>query len=158
MIEFKESLDRKLGAGGEATFLCRGGVGLQFVIDRMSEAGGYDIVVVMAGGNDLASGAPDSFFTRCYDRIRSEAQRLRVKITIFTSIWPRQCTAYNNRLRPLMENMMARYTNLPDVVFWQWDRRQSLKTYDGVHLHKRGYQKAVTYLLAPIVWAQNNKL
>ena len=39
------------------SFLHRGGAELQFVLQNMDQAIGFDIVIVMAGGNDLANGA-----------------------------------------------------------------------------------------------------
>lgn len=157
MIEFRGALDRKMGNGGEVSFLYRGGVGLQFVMDSMHEAAGYDMLVVMAGGNDLASGAPEAYFDYCYDRILLEARRLRIKATVFTSLWPRQNAVYNTKLKQINKNMLDKYKGHLDAVFWQWDKRQPMRTYDRVHLERRGYERAIGYLVAAIVWTKNHK-
>ena len=135
------------------TFVHKGGAQLHFVHCNLEQARGYDILIVMAGGNDLASGAKLDYYRRYYDIIETEAREMGVQQVIITSFWPRQDSAYNTMVRQHHEYWTAHYDHHNLMTFWTWDRRQCFRTYDGIHLEQRGYQKAIRYLIAPILWA-----
>lgn len=150
MEQFKFILDRKLGGAVQVSFVARGGIGLDFVQDNLYRARNADIVVVMAGGNDVASGAGVGFLVRSYENIIDQAARLNIKSTVFMSLWPRSNCRFNNQIRRMNVTLWRRFSLYPRVVVWFWDRRLSMRTFDGVHLDERGYRKANFYLFAPI--------
>lgn len=164
MQEFKADLDRKMAPEVEVTMLCRGGTGLQYIKDNIEQARGFDMLLVMTGGNDVANGKPFSFFQKKYSEITAEARHRGVRAIVFSSIWPRKDTNFNNCIRQLNDRSPHNANSLDAVarnngaVFWDWDRRQPLQTFDGVHLKRRGYQRSIVYLVAAIVWAKNHTL
>ena len=153
MNPFIDLLGEKLYRGQmEVEFFAKGGAKLHHVLQKLHEARGFDIMVLMVGGNDLSSGAGKHHFERYYDLIAERARRLGIKSVIITSIWPRANREFN-RFAYLHNNyMMEKYMNDPFVTFWIWDSRQPFGTFDGVHLYEKYYEKAITYLLAPIMW------
>ena len=122
------------------------------MLRNMDKTYGYDVVVIMAGGNDLDAGAKWPYFNTTYNQIAEEAQYYGVKKVVITSIWPRWDKRFNSRARQLEEQTEERFKQHSRVTYWSWDKRQSYVTYDGVHLRRKGYEKAITYLLAPILW------
>lgn len=137
----------------ELEFIHRGGSGTNFVLQNTHRARGFDIVIVMAGGNDIANGASMDFIKSQFRLIAKNLLNTGVKSVIFTSIWPRKDTAFNRKIRILNNNIKLEYEGNPRVTGWNWDRRQSFKTYDTVHLEKRGYKKGFKYLVSAILWA-----
>lgn len=138
MTEYRDILDDKLAyLNTTISYLFRGGAHLNFVEDHSAQARGFDILIVMVGGNDLASGASSTYFRACYHRIVVSALNLGVKSVIFPSIWPRQSVEFNRRARQHSVWMNEQYDQHPLVIFWQWDRRKPSQTYDSVHLNPK---------------------
>ena len=157
MSVFSHLLEEKLHRGQmRVDFMFRGGAKLDWVLHNIDEAEGYDILVVMAGGNDLSSGATKHYFDRHYQWLEEQAWRLRLKSVIITSIWPRGDRQYNRMALAHNTYMVHKYFPNPFVTFWEWDLRQPFRTVDGVHLEQKGYKKSMTYLLAPINWVVNH--
>lgn len=146
-------IDRKCREGAmDISFYHRGGARLDFVERNLDHAIGCDMLVIMVGGNDLASGIPQNSLVAAYDRITRRALELGIRAVVITSVWPRRDYRFNQRAMHLSQALYDHYLPVERVMFWHWDRRQSFKTYDGVHLEQKGYKKAVTYLLAAILW------
>ena len=151
---FTNLLHTKLSRGEvSVSFSHRGGAGLNFILNNIEQARGFDILIIMAGGNDLTRGAKIPYFKQTYDTIEEMARELGVKQVIITSFWPRRAPAYNHMAREHHEYFEDHFRTNRLMTFWNWDRRQAFRTYDGVHLEQRGYQKAVRYLIAPILWS-----
>ena len=151
---FGDLLHTKLNRGEvSVSFSHRGGAGLNFVINNLEQARGFDILVIMAGGNDLTRGAKIPYFQQTYDTIEETARELGVQQVIITSFWPRRAPSYNQMAREHHEYFEDHFIVNGLMTFWSWDRRQSFRTFDGVHLEQKGYQKAIKYLIAPILWA-----
>ena len=152
MGEFQDILDRKIHhTGATVEFKYRGGARLSFAEKNLHLARGFDLLIIMIGGNDLSLGARQEYFEVCHNRIRDQAKELNIGALIFMSIWPRQNLGYNVALRLLDEKLSAD-SHRSYGSYWRWDRRLPLATYDTVHLYKKGYKKAITYLAAPILW------
>jgi lysophospholipase L1-like esterase len=159
MEEFRTELTRKLAyRGASVRLMFKGGAHLNFIEDNLEQLRGFDVVVVMAGGNDLSSGASEGYFEALYSRIYRGALRVGVRAVVFTSIWPRQDSRFNSKARSISRRMERKYEDHPYVVFWQWDRRQTFRTYDGVHLPVNGYRRAILYLTSPIMWTITHRL
>ena len=147
-------LHEKLNRGEvSVSFLHRGGAELQFILQNMDQARGFDIVIVKASGNDLANGAQPPYYSYYYDSIEAKARELNISQVIITSLWPRHNPSYHAVARQHFKYWSGHYSQHNFITFWSWDRRQSYRTYDGTHLEQRGYEKAVQYLIAPILWA-----
>ena len=157
MNPFIDLLGDKLHRGQmEIEFFAKGGAKLHHVLQKLHEARGFDIMVLMVGGNDLSSGAGRHHFERYYSLIADRARSLGVQNIIITSIWPRADREFNDIAYLHNDYMMQKYLHHPFITFWTWDRRQPFGTFDGVHLYERHYEKAITYLLAPINWVVNH--
>ena len=133
------------------TFRFRGGAKLDFVMHELQYARQFDVVIV-----DLSSGITLTQFEAAYRNIEHLARRARIQSVIITSIWPRSDCYFNMQARrhsQFFTNVLHHHNLL---TFWQWDRRQSYRTYDGVHLEQNGYKKAARYLLGPVLWAVKN--
>lgn len=145
---------RERMAGIEIEFRGVGGTGTSFVLQNAHLACGFNIVIIMTGGNDLANGKSIAHILGEYQRIADSYLEWRdVEAVLFTSIWPRQNRIFNRKAREILQEMDRRYYRHPFITAWAWDRRQPFKTYDGVHLQGRGYQRAATYLVPAILWA-----
>ena len=103
------------------TFVHKGGAQLHFVYCNLEQARGYDILIVMAGGNDLASGAKLEYYRRYYDIIETEAREMGVQQVIITSFWPRQDSAYNTMVCQHHEYWTVHYDHHNLMTFWTWD-------------------------------------
>ena len=147
-------LQDKLNRGEvSVSFIHRGGAELHFILQNLDQARGFDILIIMAGGNDLANGAQLPYYSTYYNYIEEKARELNISQVIITSLWPRHNPAYNAMARQHFEYWSDFYNQHNLIAFWSWDRRQSYRTYDGIHLEQRGYEKAIRYLIAPILWA-----
>ena len=113
----------------------------------------HRVVVLMVGGNDLANGtSPDSILRRWHELAKRWLGLRGVRTVVLPMVWPRGGGLFNRRARSLSERLQARYQGRRDIVYWEWDRRQPWKTVDGVHLSRRGYRRALRYLVAVVVW------
>ena len=137
--------------------LYRGGTGIQFGMNNVTEARAYDIVVIMLGGNDIANGASIHNITRRLEDLANALIR-SVRHVIITSIWPRQNRSFNSTAQQITEYLLQRYRNHRDITFWTQDRRLSMALIDGTHLRPRAYQRAAMYILSPILWTIRNRL
>lgn len=159
IAEFEHVARQKLSQGQvRISFYYRGGAGLRFIEENMEVARGYDLLVVMAGGNDLDNGASYTSMVAMYDRIVRKAMEKNIRAVAITSVWPRSNRAFNQRARYLSERLDVHYATRDQVMFWMWDRRQRYRTIDGVHLLRKAYKKAVSYLLGVVLWCVNNML
>lgn len=137
---------------------CRGGAVIDTIYDRRALARGYDIVLLMVGGNDLANGA--DVRTVCHglsdlaDRILAQG----VGTVVITALWPRRNRRYNHRARLITERLGRRYEGDRQVVFWRTDKRLPRRLVDGVHLYPGGYFKAARYLLSAILWTIRHRV
>lgn len=136
----------------ELRFIGKGGSGLQYIIDNSDLAHGYDIVILMTGGNDLHNGASLTQMITDYSYATALLMAEGVQQIVITALWPRKDAAYNSAARLLAERMEARYFGHPVITHWLVDRRQSFYTYDGVHLVTDGYRHATQFLSAAIIW------
>lgn len=134
------------------TYIGIGGTGLQYVINNAELAHGYDIVILMTGGNDLDNGASETQLITDYSFAASLLMAEGVQQILITAIWPRQNAQFNSAARDLAEKLEARYYGHPIITFWLSERRQSFFTIDGVHLSSEGYQSASRYLASAIIW------
>jgi hypothetical protein len=141
----------------QVDFVSRGGATLGFVEGSMHRTQGYDVLVVMAGGNELHKAEPGYYYA-AHDRIMDSAKRLGIRSVIFPAIWPRSDRVFNERARRLSLLMEQRYWRDPYAVHWIWDRRQSMRNYDRVHLENKGYKKAMNYFISMILWTIKHKL
>ena len=159
MAEHEALLRAKLNYGRlQMTYRYPGGARRDFAIEEMFYTCQFDVVVIMVGGNDLDSGAGPIHFQASYKQIEDQARRAGVKSLIITSIWPRHNPVFNRNARAHTTFFSNMYYDHNLITFWQWDDRQPFRTYDGVHLQWSGYKKAMTYLLAPILWVVNNRI
>ena len=118
----------------------------------------HQIVVLMLGGNDLDNGCSEY---QLADRVIHVANSMILhsyytEAVIITSLWPRSSQEYNRRARLYAALMERRLSADTQVVFWLWDRRQPWRNTDGTHFTQHGYDVAMRYLVAPIVWAINH--
>lgn len=159
MVQHRQILDRKNGNNTTVDFIFRGGAHLSFVEDQLKHiAHRYHILIVMAGGNDLSSGALRVHFQAAYDRIANLAFNAGIKVVAIPSLWPRQSGIFNRAVQDHSYVFGDLYRGNPQMVFWQWDRRQPLRTYDGVHLFDYGYRRSISYLFSLIRWTIKNRL
>ena len=112
----------------------------------------------MLGGNDLDNGCSEY---QLADRVIHVANSMILhsyytEAVIITSLWPRSSQEYNRRARLYAALMERRLSADTQVVFWLWDRRQPWRNTDGTHFTQHGYDVAMRYLVAPIVWAINH--
>ena len=159
--EFMPLIDSKLRQGYVTVDLeFRGGSGLSFAEERLRRARGYDIVIIMVGGNDLDRGATHVCFEHAYAVFERLARQAGIRSVIITSLLPRQDPWFNTRARQHFRECWDRYYGRRDsiITFWQWDLRQPFRTIDGVHLERPAYRKAVKSLLAPILWVVNRHI
>ena len=126
---------------------------MDFVLRELQQARDFDVVVIMAGGNDLSTGVTLPQFEAAYSNIEYAARRANIKSVVVASIWPREDGHFNRLARRHSEFFSNIWYQHDLFTFWHWDRRQAFRTYDGVHLERRGYRKATRYLVAPILWA-----
>jgi hypothetical protein len=136
-------------------WLYRGGASIAFAEENVHRAASHRVIVVMLGGNDIDNGmSPLQLADRAgllaHELLRQGSD---VDAVVITSLWPRQDRHFNARAREYAGIMERRFFGDPQITFWLWDRRQPWRTVDGVHLLRHGYQVAVTYLVAAVVWA-----
>lgn len=132
---------------------CRGGAGIEFAEENVASAQGARIAILMIGGNDIANGmSPRQLADRVSWVATQMVDTYGVDAVSITSLWPRRDPGYNARARQYAELMEQRFQGDPQIVFWLWDRRQPWRNYDGVHFYDHGYYRAMTYLVAVIVW------
>lgn len=149
----RAALDRHLNAV-QFEWLFRGGSGVEFVENNSHRAAGHRVVVLMAGGNSLSDGmSPRQLADRMDEAAHRYLDHRDVDCVIITSLWPRVSRRFNAWARQYAAIMERRFMYDPQVTFWLWDRRQPWRTSDGVHLTSRGYRRAITYLVAAVVWA-----
>jgi hypothetical protein len=113
-------------------FYHQGGAHLDFVENNLHRAEGFDILVVMAGGNELLE-ASKQYYMAAHDRILTACRELGIRVTIFPSIWPRGDRQFNIKAKQLAEFMAESFQDHPRAVHWMWDRRLPMKNYDGTH-------------------------
>ena len=131
----------------------RGGATVAFAEANTFQARGRKIVILMIGGNDLDNGMSPA---QLADRVGSVAWEFirdsQVEAVAITAIWPRRDRVFNARARQYADIMDSRFSGNSQVTFWRWDRRQPRFTIDGVHFTDHGYEVAMKYLTAVIVW------
>lgn len=115
----------------------------------------YDVVVIMLGGNDISNGEPIPALVNEARRVARAffTNHCSVQRVIFPSIWPRYEHQFNVRAQRYFDALKSLEDNHSNVTCWKWDWRQPWQTIDGVHLSPQGYEKAIKYLIAIIVWA-----
>ena len=134
----------------------RGGADITFAESNVHRARGHQLVIVMLGGNDIANGtSPEDLATQT-GRLVDNLHLQGPDNVIVPSIWPRQSRSFNDRIMRYADIMESRHYRDPVLTFWRWDNRQPWRTYDGVHLLRRGYERATRTLVAMIVWAINH--
>lgn len=107
----------------------------------------------MIGGNDLANGmSPQQLADRSHLLAREMIDYYRTDTVAITSLWHRSDQSYNRRAREYAAILESRLYGDPQIIFWLWDRRQPWRNCDGVHFITHGYSRAMTYLVALIVW------
>lgn len=155
---FGHLLSRHL-QGVEVRWLHRGGAGIHFIESNLHRVIGSKMVVLLIGGNDIANGiSPHQLADRvCHIAFRM-VKEFGVETVAVTSLWPRADGIYNRRARCYADIMENRLFGDPQVTFWLWDRRQPWRSCDGAHLTQHGYKRAMTYLVAVVVWLVNNNL
>lgn len=160
MLPYRSILDRKLAhIATTVTFVCQGGAHLPYVEHQLRDiTRRYDILIVLAGGNDVSSGATSTYFQAYYQRLSQMAFNAGIRVVIVPSLWPRQNGWYNRAIVAHRWHFRSFFMGNPGVVFWEWDRRLPTRTFDGVHLLPNGYRRSVNYLFAMIKWAINNRL
>ena len=146
LMEFRYIIDHKL-KWTNVQFIHRGGAQLNFVEENLYRAYGCDILIVMAGGNELEH-ASLGYYETVYERIVQNARENGIQAIVFPSLWPRAQSNYNRKALQVAERMDEKYWLHPYVISWMWDKRQPMRTIDGVHLHPSGYKKAMRYLIA----------
>ena len=146
-------LDWKLKNGVVTNMIWRGGAGLSFVLENLQMARGCDLVVIMAGGNDIDAGAPYDELCEMMILIWQKSRSLNIGATLFLSHWPRENQVYNDKIESANQDLRVRFGPLPNVAFWQWDRRLPLERIDSVHLADYCYESAIKYLFGAIKWA-----
>ena len=110
MSEFSYLLESKLNRGEvEVFFLYRGGAKLIHVLDDIDAARGYDVLVIMAGRDDLSSGAGRHHYDGCYHCLENRAKHMGIKAVVITSLWPRADQFYNRMVYWHNEYMMEKY-------------------------------------------------
>ena len=83
---------------------------------------GHDIVILLVGGNDLASGESVGEVAAGLNALAEWCLQLQgVRRVIIPMTWPRQDTRFNRHARGLAERLQARYFRHPQIVFWTWD-------------------------------------
>jgi lysophospholipase L1-like esterase len=137
----------------------RGGATTKFAEEQVDKADGHQVVVIMLGGNDLANGMPvDTLVERLHALAYSYLRKPQVKCVVLPSVWPRGDEAFNRKAATLSEQLEIKYRGHPSITYWQWDKRQSWRNSDGVHLLDNGYRRAVRYLSSAILWAIHHRL
>ena len=136
-------------------WLHQGGAGVSFAERNIRRARGYLIVIIMLGGNDIANGMSPEQLADRMNQVANDILDEGPHCVIIPSLWPRQNKIFNNH-RSYADRMEERYFMDPVITFWRWDVRQTWSTYDGVHLERRGYERAVRTIVAMIVWAINH--
>ena len=119
MSEFSYLLESKLNRGEvEVFFLYREGAKLNHVLDNINAARGYEVLVIMAGGNDLSSGAGRHCYYRYYHCLENQAKQMSINAVVITTLWPRADKFYNRMVYWHNEYMMENYWDHPFVTFW----------------------------------------
>lgn len=158
LMSFEYLLPRHL-QGIKVEWRHRGGAGIHYIETNIHQVAGIKMVVLVVGGNDISNGiSPHQLADRiCFVAFKM-VREYGVETVAITSLWPRACRVYNNRARRYAEIMEQRLFGDPQVTFWLWDRRQPWRSCDGTHLSRHGYRRAMTYLVAVVVWLVNNNL
>ena len=133
-------------------WLHRGGAGISLAEQNISRVSHYSLVILMLGGNDLANGMTTQELADRVNRVATEMLQKGPDCIIVPSIWPRWDDAFNVRVRKYADFMDNRHMRDPGLVFWRYDNRQSWRTYDGIHLLPKGYERATRTLVSMIVW------
>ena len=115
-------------------FIHRGAAGIQFGMDRSKDARGYDIVIVMLGGNDIANGASSYNVSRRLVDLADELLERGVQHMVITTIWPRASKSFNRTAREVSEYLLRIYRDHHDITCWAQDRRLPMTVVDGTHL------------------------
>ena len=137
----------------QLSFLHRGGVGIQYGIDRTEEARLRDIVIIM-----LANGMSIPTVIRQLEDLANGLLRHGAQHVVITAIWPRQNRLFNDRARQVTEQLSETYRNHPRITLWLTERRLSMMTIDGVHLRPNAYRRAAIYIASCIIWVIRNRL
>lgn len=131
----------------------QGSQGVEFLEENVHAAAGVKIAIILIGGNDLSNGMSAR---QLADRIGYAAEQMCTEYgadaVAIASIWPRADSVFNRAAMEFAGIMERRFFGDPRVTFWLWDRRQPFRTYDRTHLYLHGYYRAMTYLVAVIVW------
>lgn len=157
--EFRGRADRSLRQVS-LEFVYRGGAHIRFAEERRHLASRRDVVVLCIGGNDLSDSRVTP--TQVADRLYALAERLidhcEVQCVVVMALWPRSSGPYNRRVAEVNGDLERRMRLHPAMALWQWNTRLRLRNYDGVHLERQNYDRAVRSLVAAIVWAINHML
>lgn len=154
MTEFSHILTSRL----ENTIVTVRGVGgatITSLTARLDQIPTYDAVILMVGGNDLSNGVSLHSIMQSYENLGRRLLSRGIRRVVITSVWPRSNRRFNLDARRLAHWMYERYYGDHQLTYWIWDRRQTLRTVDGVHLHKNGYRRAMGYLMSIAVWVLN---
>ena len=136
----------------------RGGAGISWAEQQVGHCAGFQLVVIMIGGNDLANGCTAAELAERMGRLAQQILREGAELVVIPSLWPRSNVSYNALARQYASIMENSYSYDPRITFWLWDRRQAWRNYDGVHFLPHGYQQAMRYLIAMAVWVLNHNL
>lgn len=159
LMRFRHIMSRKLYRGDvEVDFVFKGGAHLHHMEEKLADMEPVDLLVLLVGGNDVDDGATNSAVIASFDRIARKALDKGFKAVTITSLWPRRSVKYNDRIFELNGLLSQRFAGYSNVSFWMWDRRQTFKTYDGVHLELAGYKRAIKYLVAAVLWSVKRML
>ena len=119
---------------------------IDFAEDNIRAAFGHQIVVLMLRGNVSRKGDPGDKLLHSY----------YTEVVVITSLWPMSSQEYNRWARLYAALMERRLSADTQVVFWLWEFRQPWRNTESTHITQQGYDVAMRYLVAPIVWAINH--
>lgn len=156
LSEFRHRVESRLN-NVVITFIGIGGATTSTLMNRIETARGYDIVCLMVGGNDVSNGISANSLVQSYEELATTLWNLGIRTVVFASMWPRADRSFNRMIGRVSQIMENRYMGHRRIVFWKWDRRQPMRTYDGVHLTVHGYKKACVYLVSLLVWVLHHR-
>lgn len=143
----------------DVRWLWRGGAGIEWAEQQIEQAVRARIIILFIGGNDLANGwcSPLQLADRM-GRLAQDFLNAGAELVVIPSLWPRSNAVYNSAARGYATLMEASFYGHPEISFWLWDRRQSWLNYDGIHFAPHGYELAIRYLVAIVIWVINHNL
>ena len=92
----------------------RGGAGIRFVEENIEQISKANMVILMISGNDIDNGMVDRL-----QKVAKAILREGPEVVGIASIWPRQDTRFNKKIKELEEIMYEKLYDSPQITYWR---------------------------------------